>query len=722
MRTLTAQQTQVISLRDYQCCIRVLVDNGTGTATFNDLSDLQGINWLQTVKWSENMDQGVGSFTITLLRESYLKSLAPWVTGSMLNNLTGGYLPILDAFRHIKIQTAVLPLGTVPQDSDWIDSFEGRIDTVDPAKVDFQIEIDGRDLGCYPTDRVAEESLLLVPTGSEVLETCMQDDVINQIYTPPGGALDPAAPTLYVPVSPGWVLDTQGVLQPGQSCQTQLQQMAEQIGWDCRYLWNNGTEEFELTLWEPVRAGPGVAETFEPWQINDAQQGETDLSWIRNVVSVAYGQTSPPAGVVGGGAYLNPFEPVVVESPSSISQYGRRFCQIGLGATSNILDSTHATELADSVLADLEAALTTWQLDLNFRPEVMLGDYYQLNAPTPWWDTAQQFGVYGIAHEFDLPGDEGDQARAFTTLTLHGFPSGSIFDWNQATSGQQGGNAPPVKTLEPETLDYYISVAAVGATIITSVPNPNQIDWYETQAHLSTSSGFTPSAATLTDRGKKTALTLDVPGSPGTPLVPGTLYYAVLVVVDKQGNQTICPQQSFTAGKVGNVDLASDLKQNFHYHVGAAQTCGSGAGLGLFAPFFDTLDFDATNAVYNDDPDTIFVQQSIAPGTYTITAQVSLVGLPSASGASIQLFISPFGPGSPAGIHGPWISAVDDPNNVGTQTVTAQVTATFSLPIGAPGPPPTAGVFIVCITNNVPALTDLNTGGQCFFQGSFVPS
>ena len=504
MRTLTAAQLQVLTLPTYRSCVRELVDRGDGTMV--DLSTFFGVDWIKTVKWGESVNDRTGTFTITFLREQYYNSIAPWVTGSQLNNQTGSYLPQLAVGRKVEIDTAVIAFDAEPQSGDWIVSFQGYIDTIDPAKTDYEVSIVGRDLGGPVVDRVAETSLAANPL-STALETSMQNDVINGIYTPPGGSLDPSAPTLNTPSSPGWLLDTPYVMQAGQGCLDQLSQMAEQIGWDVRFLWNNSLSGFYLTLWVPQRTPSSPDQTLQPYQITDSQQLETDVSWVRNVVSVMYGQTSPPTGGHRRRClhHLNlRSQPIAVSSSTSIAKYGRRFCQIGLGATSNILDSGHASSLANAVLADLEDPIATFIVDLQFRPEVMLGDYYKFKAPTPWWDVDQSFGVQQIAHEFDLPGDEGDEAKSFTTLTCWGYPSASVYDWTQAMVTP--GTTPPVKTLAP-TAQTIVSTGSDirGLTIVTDVPNPNTTDWYESQAHVATSSGFTPSATTLVDRGRKTA-------------------------------------------------------------------------------------------------------------------------------------------------------------------------------------------------------------------------
>ncbi len=635
MRALTAAQSAALAAPRYQAIIRVLCDNGTGAMV--DLSTLVGANWIKTVKWSETMDDRCGKFTITLMRERYSQSLAPMVQNSQLNTLTGSYLPALAVGRKIEIDTAVIALDAAVQSTDWVISFQGAIDTIDPGKVDFEIEIDGRDLGGAVADRVAEATIVCNAGANLELETSMQDDVVNGCYTPPGGTLDATAPTLFTPTSPSWVLSTQYGVNVGEGCLDKLSQLAEQIGWDVRFLWDNGTGAFRLTLWQPPRTAPAVNESFEPGQIWGVQQLESDRSWVRNVVSVMYGQTSPPGGVVGGGAYLDPFSPIVVTSPTSITKYGRRFCQIGLAATSNILDSTHATDLANAVLSDLEDPLLVAQVQMPFRPEVMLGDYYTFNAPTPWWDQAQSLGVTGIAHEFDLPADKGDQAKTQTILTVRGYPGGSVGDWHQAMAGP--GIGPPVKTNTPATPAIAGVVSNIrGIEVTQQAPNLNETDWYESQLHVSLTSGFVPnstpfvSGGTLVDRGRR--VTLRAFG-----LAAGTTYYAVVVVVDRQGNQTASAQQAITTATIQPRDLGAIFAEAFEAYAPAA--------LGATSPtvpvIYGSTEFNGgASAGYSTVTGT-FTAPSAA--RYLFRASLHFTALDSTSTATLQLYLQRYSSG-----------------------------------------------------------------------------
>lgn len=660
MRTLTAQQTQLLTQQRYGCAVRVLCDNGLGTLT--DLTTLSGFNWVKSVKWSESVDDRAAKFTIVLQREVYKKSLAPLVTASQLNVATGAYLPQVQVGRHIQIQTALFPMETPPAALTWILSLDGYIDTIDPGKGDFEIEIAGRDLGGRILDRVAEASLPLNAGGSSLLETSMQNDVINGIFTPPLGTLDPIAPTLFVPTSPGWTLSQLGAIQIGTSCLDQLSQMAQQIGWDVRYLWDNGTSAFRLTLYQPQRTAPSVNETFTQAQYWSVSQVATDAAWVRNVVSVAYGNTTGGAG--GGGAYVDPFSPLVVSNPASIAKYGRKFCQIGLAASNNIFDSTHANSLAQSVLSDLQDPIMVLSADLPFRPEVMLGDYDTFKAPTPWFDVDTSLGVIGIAHSFDNPGDKGDSAQCSTTLTLRGYPSGSINDWQQAIAGQ--GTAPKIVASIPSA-QTVLSVGAQlrGGFLNTAIPNAQVTDWYESQLHVSTVNNFTPTTATLAQRGRISQFAV-------SNLVPGTTYYAKIITVDRQGNQVIGPQQTFVADSVGLGDFTAQVKQGFKAHLSTTQSLGAASPHTML---FDAVDYDG-QANYTAAAGRFTAHFA---GAYSFTSTVKVTGLSNGGTETAYLAFVTSGHGT---LKGPAAPLIVDPDSAGSSVITPTFSTTLVLNAG----------------------------------------
>jgi len=667
VRTLSATQSQVLTQPRYGVNCEVWVDDGTGT--FHNLSSLFGQNFVKSVTWTESMDDRTATFTVVLVREIYFRSLAWQVQASQPNQITGSYSGLVQAGRAIKIYTWVYPLDdnaiANPQDGTQILSLIGNIDTVDPGSTDFEIQVTGRDMGGRVADRVAEQTYLLNQTLSETLEQSMSNDVISNIYTPPGGSIDPTFPPLYVPVSPGWVLSQLGKIDAGQGCLDQLSQMAQQIGWDCRFLWDNGTSAFRLTLWLPNRTATTVVESFAPAQVLSCSQIITDASFVRNVIQVGYAQNPPPAGSVNGGAFQgSPFGSIIASSSVSIAKYGRKYAGIALGASSNIADSAHGVALANAVLADLEEPIALFQPVLLFRPEVMLGDYVQFSAPTPWFDVFQRFAIYAITHTFQFPNEDGKSAEATTQLTCRGYPSTAIYDWMQAIAGP--GTAPALKNQKPTLVSVATTSVHNGTNISHTIPNLIPADWHETQVHISTSSGFTPSSATEVARGRQSQFTL-------ANLAAGTTYYGIVIVIDRQGNQQPSAQFSFVAGSVVFGDLSPSSKITFKAHAGA------GATLTASTPSTIALtvkDWDLGQGAPNYTSPTFTAPVA---GKYQVSGQVVLSGLPSAYTGTGQIqFV--------ASVHGLYnfqpVGCVLDPLSPGSTRLVAAANVFMTLNAG----------------------------------------
>ena len=120
MRTITAAQDQMLRQRERAVYARVKVDPGSG---FIDLSDLEGRNWVTNVEYTEAVDSNGKTAAVQFQREVYDLSLATLVDDSKLNQPA----VILDVGHGITIETAVIPMDALPEDSDFEIVFEGEI-------------------------------------------------------------------------------------------------------------------------------------------------------------------------------------------------------------------------------------------------------------------------------------------------------------------------------------------------------------------------------------------------------------------------------------------------------------------------------------------------------------------------------------------------------------------------------------------------------------------
>lgn len=148
MRTIADDQQGVIENAAQGDFVRVSVLDTDGT-TWRDLSVFPGYDAVAEVTWSEDVNDPGPTFKLTLLRESNLLSLSPYVLASPIN-LRFDPGASSDAFIRwnamVKIECAIVGADLrAPRPGDWFEVFRGRIDAIDVAS-GYNISVDGRGL------------------------------------------------------------------------------------------------------------------------------------------------------------------------------------------------------------------------------------------------------------------------------------------------------------------------------------------------------------------------------------------------------------------------------------------------------------------------------------------------------------------------------------------------------------------------------------------------
>jgi hypothetical protein len=516
MRTLTAQEILLLGLPDgYQVRARTRVKDGGGT--FQDLSSLNGFDWLTTARWGQNIDDQVASATITLIRAHYGFSLAPLMTASPLNRVSGSYSPLLQVGREVKLDIAILPRdgsGAVT----WNTVFHGYIHDVDSASD--PIELQCLDLGHRLQWRqIKTPRTYSNPTGVAV-ETVMQsilDDNIApagtvSLYTPPPGP-------------PGW--NIKEFSQDKKSVIEALTFLARQIGWDVRYLWDNGTSSFRLTFYEPDRAKVTPDYTLKPSMYLDVTELRTSLSDIRNDIDVTF---TNRAVTDPNGDYAR--QTVNSQDATSIAKYDDQWAEAAEASASNIDTSTEALKMATAMCSDLKEPVATHTIEAHLLPQLELGDLILCKANGVHYDVDQALAITSVQHQVSV-----DKAR--TTVAVRGKPSGPRAVWLEIAAAP--GVAPSVKLAAPAAPTGLTATAIAGGLAVKFAPPPIG-NWEEFELHLSAISGFTPSAATFKQRGSADRFEV-------SDLVPGTTQYAKVVAVDANRNRSAASSQvSLAAG------------------------------------------------------------------------------------------------------------------------------------------------------------------------------
>ena len=410
MRSVTAGETTTLGLASKRITLRVKVANGDGTMI--DYSD-----WVESLTIEQDVDQPVSGATVSFTRAgSSTQSLSPLRTDSTLNRLNDlvTYSPAIDLNRSITIEVATTVIGDAILAADYKLLFKGTVDVVNFERSPVSIEC--RDLGAPLVDRWIETETNFGSSGGTAIQTVMQN-ILDHVF----GA---GVYTLYVPVSPGFNIVT--YRQQKMSVMDALQDLAQLIGWDVRYKWDNGTSTFRLTLSEPPRSKTVPDWTFYSGMYFDVTRLNLELTNIRNVVTVSFRDS----------ADLGNRNTVTVSDAPSITKYGRRFFYIQEADVSPIDTAAEATTMANAALADLKDPKADQEVDMPFWWPADLGDLYRYPDNDVHYDTNQDIAVAEIKHEF-APNHHRTKVR------VRGSPIGQYMTWlGRGTTGPTGGGGP----------------------------------------------------------------------------------------------------------------------------------------------------------------------------------------------------------------------------------------------------------------------------------------
>lgn len=611
MRTPTTAQSYVVAGSGRAELLKVEVKDSGGT--FRDMSTYPGFNAVDSVTWSEGVDDPHTTAEITLRREVESFNLSPFVEGSPSNlafTYGGALNTLLGLNREVKVSVAVIPADGTVQAYDWILVFHGRIDTIDAAQGE-RITLQCRDLGGLVMDTFIENEQVhafasvggapvalriwepntayslgeyLLPSearrdvgGTKAfyeVTTAGTSDSTEPTWPTSGTVADGTAVhtaagttdkdggfnvedvmqaildanglssvTLYTPSSPGWAI-TQ-YLQQREPVLQAIRNLALQIGWDVRYKWDSGSSTFKLTFFEPDRAKTTPDYTFSATDYEDITGLKVDKAGIRNVVRVVYSDAS---SLDPTGAPLR--KTVTVTDSGSITSYGRLFMEISEDSASQIDSVTEATAMANACLADLKDPEAEQEASMVYGfPWAELGDLYRFEANGRHYDSDQDLALVGVQHS-------AADGHITSSFTCRGKPSGGHARWHQVSTAAKPGGRHRTSVFESAEGVAVAASSVVGGTKLIVTGTTERIsfgDGYE--FHVSTSSGFTPSASTLQTISTSREVTIP-------QLVPGTTYYAKVVPRIRNASKIARAQPSdevtFTAGRGSATHLSPD--------------------------------------------------------------------------------------------------------------------------------------------------------------------
>lgn len=490
-RPLTTPESNLLNGPAYQVSLRVMVADGDNV--LRDYSNRSGHNWIDGASVSHDIDQPVSQATITLRRDikdnsGNALSLSPLRTDSILNrNAASQFSPAIDAGRRVEIYAATTPVGVAPISSDWKNLFVGTIDEGDYTRP--QISLVARDLGGFLVDRWIEEETQYGSTDGVPIQTVMQA-ILND-----WGEEIP----LYVPVSPGFLI--RPYKQTEQPVMEALQTLADLIGWNVRYKWDNTTSAWRLTLWGPNRAKTVPDRTIGPSRYLDVTALRIGRGDVRNVVKLKY-----PDSTTGQP------ETISRTDSNSVLKYGRKWLRIVEGDNSSVDTPAEATAMADAILADLKDPKADNGIGMHFDWSIELEDLIRFQPNGVHYDTNTDLAVVSLQHTLT-----SDRQR--TTIATRGKPCGKFLGWLAKESLAEPVAIPRVEIAEATP----VFGQSVRINLRVASSRPSRIFIYRSES--------TP-ATTSSD-----LVATSEPGSKGftfsdSGVDPGATYYYLAVAAD----------------------------------------------------------------------------------------------------------------------------------------------------------------------------------------------
>lgn len=479
-RPFTAGERSRLGLH-YNVHVRASVQDVDGN--WIALHSLGGRNWIRGVRWGGNPDDPVVSGTLTLFRGSGAASLAPLIETSAHNQTTGAYVPLLDFRTPLRFWTNVTAPGAAPLEADWKLQPHCVLDSVQWSAPGPLIPCTFRDIGALLQDTIIRDAavddsgdLAGREYGSEAgtaVEAVMQailDDTL----------LD-AAPTLYTPVSPGWLIRPFRQARGG-SVMEALRALAAQIGWDVRYRFD-GAGDFRLTFAEPPRSKAVADYTFAPSEYLPGANVTLSGDGVRTIWGVGYVDRE-----TGRVRY------VTVAAPDPVREkYGDIYAEVREGSSSNIDTEAEALAMATAAVADTQRPRAVKRFETLFFWPAEHDDLIGFDPAPELYTSAQTFGVARYEHLI-----EPEKAR--TTFEVAGAVSGGYATWHKRAG--QGPQPDALRVPSPIYGDMTVAPSPDPATLPATWELPVELD-AATRAVVvyATESETTPAPMPRADRG-----------------------------------------------------------------------------------------------------------------------------------------------------------------------------------------------------------------------------
>jgi hypothetical protein len=426
-----------------------------------NLSDLQGLDWVDSFSVSDSSDDPLRTATIDLMREQENLSLAYLKTDTKLN-LTNvadptSYDPLIDVMRDVECFAARLPLFIDADPADWISVFDGIIDAVDWSGE--KVTLNCRDNGARLVDTYIETENDFGVGATQTLEDTIQQILDDNDSSTVTDSYPPV--TLFSPVASQWILEIQNadglqLKQRREPVASATRNLAGQIGWEVRYQYDPDPVSggWKYTLYEPNRLRSDVDILLGPADVENVTQLKVSAQRTRSDVRIVYPSTEPnqpgavtlPPGIseidrgwVGvDGKGNGTFAYIHVANTASRARYGRRFFEIAEAAQSQINSINEAARMAGAVCLDLSEPEALYDATMPNLFELQSTDVLKMLQNRVLHTGAQRLSSLAISHDF------GPVPK--TTARMRGKPSVGFKRW--MTLGTYPGQSRP-PTIDP---------------------------------------------------------------------------------------------------------------------------------------------------------------------------------------------------------------------------------------------------------------------------------
>lgn len=570
MRTITTAQQAILDAGSRSHHVKVEIAD-IGGSTWRDMNSYPGYEAVISAKWETGLDSPIMTATVELARDVESLSVNPLIDNAINRNFNpaNSLSQLVDLNRLIRISVAVFPEDRTPESADYMMVFSGRIWAVNPTRHVLTVEC--RDFGGDLADAFAQVErvyCMAAVSGSPVGVRIFQPNTayaLNEYVVPTeakrgsffkvtsagtSGSMEPAWPgsgsvvngtvtflrqgattpstgyavesimrnilddngfshiTLNTPVSPNWNITAYKAER--RTVWEMLYALAQQIGWDLRFLWNTSSSDFILTFYEPSRSKTTADYTFDADDYADIDGLRLDKSGIRNSIGIVYADSSDR------DAAGNPKRKrLQVKDSPSIAKYGELFMEMSEDPIHNIDSTAEATTLVNAVLADLKEPSITHEVMLLYAfPWAEIGDLYTWKANGKHYSSDQKLAVVNLRHE----AKEGDIK---TTIQCRGAVAGYFNRWLHLGIGHQ----PTIQHdqsvfFRPSGMTLLQDEIVGGRRFVIDATRESILRTKRevVELHLSTTPGFIPGPATSAGQIRGTALEV-------TGLQPGVPYY-----------------------------------------------------------------------------------------------------------------------------------------------------------------------------------------------------